>query len=359
MAPIESLNDGQRAILQLLLRQGKSYDDLAGLLRSDANGVRSRAHEAVQALGPDSPDVGLDRRREIADYLLGQQSPAQRAATREYLKDSAEGRAWARSVAAPLSSVAGAEAMPSIPAEREGVAAAGAEAMPSIPAERAGAAATADAPDPPMAADQGPTRSSQLGGKLIAAGLGLVVAIVVIVVFNPFGGDDDGAKTTGASAPTATAGMPATNGGTARTPSGDRFEVVAQGALKPPAGSDASKATGQIAIVRFPANNQYRLALQAKALPPSSVSQTAYGVWFYTSPRRTRFLGFPDTVVGQDGKLETIADLDPKTPTYREVLVTRERSERPKQPGPIVLRGRLLTAASQQQGQSGQTKTTP
>jgi hypothetical protein len=343
MAPIESLNDGQRAILQLLLRQGKSYDDLAGLLRTDANGVRSRAHEAVQALGSDSPDVGLDRRREIADYLLGQQSPAQRAATREYLKDSTKGRAWARTVAAALSSVAGAEAMPSIPAERDEV------------------AATSEAPVPPdhPAAGPEPVRSSQLGGKLIAAGLGLVVAIVVIVLFNPFGGDDDGAKTTSASAPPAAADMPATNGGTPTTPSGDRFEVVAQGALKPPAGSDASKATGQIAIVRFPANNQYRLALQAKMLPPSSVSQTAYGVWFYSSPRRTRFLGFPDTVVGQDGKLETIADLDPKTPTFREVLVTRERSERPKQPGPIVLRGRLLTAASQQQGQSGQTKTTP
>ena len=129
--------------------------------------------------------------------------------------------------------------------------------------------------------------------------------------------------------------------------------------MRRPAGSDSSKATGQVAIVRFPVNNQYRLAVQAKGLAPSSATAAAYGVWFYTSARQTQFLGFPDTVVGQDGKLETVADLDPKTPTYREVLVTRERSQRPKQPGPIVLRGRLLTAATPQQGQGGQTTTTP
>ncbi len=32
MASLDSLTDGQRAVLQLLLRQNKSYDDLAGLL---------------------------------------------------------------------------------------------------------------------------------------------------------------------------------------------------------------------------------------------------------------------------------------------------------------------------------------
>lgn len=336
MAPLESLNDGQRAVLQLLLRQGKSYDDLAGLLHTDSNGVRARAHEAVQALGPDSPDIGLDRRREIADYLLGQQGAAERAATREYLEDSADGRAWARAAAAAMSSVAGEQALPDIPAEPEEV-----------------AAETTDAPDKPILRQA--LGSPQLGGKIIAAGLGLVIAIIVIVVINPFSGDD-AARTTSASPP-ATATTPGTTGTAATTPSGDRFEVVAQGELKPPAGSN-TKATGQIAIVRFPANNQYRLALQAKVPPPSSGGGPVYGVWFYTSPSQKRFLGFPDTVVGQDGKLETVADLDPKTPTYREVLVTRERGEQPKQPGPIVLRGRLLTAAPQQ-GQNGQTKTTP
>jgi hypothetical protein len=340
MGSLESLNDGQRAVLQLLLKQGKSYDDLAGLLRTDANGVRSRAHEAVEALGPANAGVGTDRRREIADYLLGQQGAAQRAATREYLESSAEGRAWARGAAAGLSPVAGEEVLPDIPAEREEVA----EAF--------------DALDRRTARQEEVKRSSQLGGKLIAGGLGLVIAIIIIVVLKPFS-SDDGATTTGASTtPAATSTATTTTGDTATTPSGDRFQVLAQGELKPPAGS-GSKATGQVAIVRFPDNNQFRLALQAAHLAPSSTRGSAYGVWFYSSPGKARFVGFPDTVVGQDGKLETVADLDPNTPNYREVLLTRERSEKPKQPGTIILRGRLLTAPSQQQGRSGQTTTTP
>jgi hypothetical protein len=349
MASLDTLNDGQRAVLQLLLKQGKSYDDLAGLLRTDANGVRSRAHEAVEALGPATAGVGTDRRHEITDYLLGQQGAAQRAATREYLEDSAEGRAWARGAAGALSAVAGEQALPDIPAEREEVA----EAF--------------DALEQRAARREEVQRSSQLGGKLIAGGLGLVIAIFIIFALKPFS-SDDGAKpsasapssatSTVASPPAGTSTAPATGGATPTTPSGQQFQVVAQGELKPRDGSQA-KATGQVAIVRFPDNNQYRLAVQAKALAPSSARGSAYGVWFYTSPRKAQFVGFPDIVVGQDGKLETVADLDPKTPTYREVLLTRETSQRPKQPGTIVLRGRLLTAAPPAQAQRGQTTTTP
>ncbi|HEX6389217.1 MAG TPA: hypothetical protein VFZ89_07220, partial [Solirubrobacteraceae bacterium] len=99
----------------------------------------------------------------------------------------------------------------------------------------------------------------------------------------------------------------------------------------------------------------YRLAFQATGLPPSSTRGSAYGVWFYTSAREKQFLGFPDTVVGADGKLETVSDLSPDTPTYREVLLTRETSENPKTPGTIVLRGRMVTAAPA----TGGTATTP
>lgn len=330
MASLESLNDRQRAVLQLLLRQGKSYDDLAGLLGTDASGVRSRAHQAVEALGPANAGVGHDRRRELTDYLLGQQSASQRAATREYLEGSADGRAWARAAAAALSPVAGEEALPDIPEQREG----------SDALERT--------------APQEIARSPQLGGKLVAGGLGLVIAIIVIVVFGPLSGDD-GANTTSASTPAAATSTATTpTAGTPTTPSGDKFQVLAQGELKPPQGS-GSKAAGQVALVRFPDNNEFRLALQARKLEPSSTSEAAYGVWFYTSPRRAKFVGFPDIAVGQDGKLETVADLDPNTRTYREVLVTHERSERPERPGTIILRGRLLTATSQTQG----TSTTP
>ena len=43
MSRLEALPADQKSVLQLLLRQGKGYDDLSGLLRLDASEVRSRA----------------------------------------------------------------------------------------------------------------------------------------------------------------------------------------------------------------------------------------------------------------------------------------------------------------------------
>src|SRR5436190_6378972 len=116
MASLDSLTDLQRATLQLLLKQGKSYDEIAALLRTSSSAIQPRAHAAVSAIGPASPDIGEDRRREVADYLLGQQTASRRAATREYLEDSADGRGWARSVAGALRPMAG-DDLPEIPAE--------------------------------------------------------------------------------------------------------------------------------------------------------------------------------------------------------------------------------------------------
>lgn len=316
MASLDSLSDGQRAVLQLLLRQNKSYDDLAGLLKTDLDAVRARARGAVGALGPEPAGIDADRRDEIADYLLGQQSASRRAATREYLEGSAAGRSWARKVAAALGPLADGD-LPDIPAEREEVS----EAF--------------DALDRRAARQVEVKKSSQLGSRLIAAGIGVVLAIAIILALS-LGGDDD---------PEATATTPAgTTSTQATTPTGDVFEIKAQGSLRPPEGSELD-ASGDVAIVHFPDSDQFRLALQATGLPPSSTRGSAYGVWLYTSRTQNQFLGFPDTTVGPDGKLETVSDLSPDTPTYSEVLLTRETAESPKQPGTIILRGRLLTAA--------------
>jgi hypothetical protein len=331
MASLDSLTDGQRAVLQLLLRQNKSYDDLAGLLKTDVDAVRARARGAVAALGPEPAGIDGDRRDEIADYLLGQQSASRRAATREYLEGSPAGRSWARRVATALGPVAGEEGLPEIPAEREEVS----EAF--------------DALDRRAARQVEVKKSSQLGSRLIAAGIGVVLAIAIILALS-LGGDDDPDAT-------ATDTTPATTTTQATTPTGDVFEVKAQGELRPPEGSQ-SEARGEVAIVHFPDNDQFRLAFQATGLPPSSTRGSAYGVWLYSSPSQNQFLGFPDTVVGSDGKLETVSDLSPDTPTYKEVRLTRETAAEPKQPGMTILRGRLVTAAPVQGGGSG-TTTTP
>jgi hypothetical protein len=326
MASLESLNDGQRAVLQLLLRQGKSYDDLAGMLKTDPAGVRTRARGAIAVVGPDASKIGEERRDEIADYLLGQQTASQRAATREYLEGSAAGRSWARAAAATLAPIGG-DALPDIPTAREQV------------AESPGA----------LAGEQAVQRSSQLGTRLIYAGAGVVVAIAIILVLSLGGGGDDG----NASATNTTPGA-------LTTPKGDKIQVVAQASLLPPKGT-TSKAKGNAAIVRFPDNGQYRFGLDVTGLPPGRPSGGAYGVWLYTSKTKKRFLGFPDMNVGKDGKLQTVSDLSPNSPIYGAVLLTRETANSPKQPGAIILAARMITAAdvAQAQRQQTQTQTTP
>ncbi len=321
MASLDSLSDGQRAVLQLLLRQNKSYDDLASLLKTDLDAVRARARGAVSALGPEPAGIDEDRRNEIADYLLGQQSASRRAATREYLEGSGPGRAWARGVAGALSPLANGE-LPDIPAEREEVA----EAF--------------DALDARAARQLEVKKSSQLGGRLIAAGIGVVLAIAIILALSL--GDDEEPGSAATTTPgTSTSALQAT------TPTGDTFVILAQAVLRPPSGGE-STAKGDVAIVRFTDNEQYRLALQAEGLPPSSARGSAYGVWLYTSKDEKQFLGFPNTRVGADGKLKTVSDLAPDTPTYAEVLLTRETRDEPDAPGTIILRGKMVTATPAQ-----------
>lgn len=186
--------------------------------------------------------------------------------------------------------------------------------------------------------------------------------IIVIVAIATSGGDsskssDSAVATTTSPAATGTSTSPT---GTTPNPATDP-QILAQGVLRPPDGS-GSTASGQVAIVRFPENNRYRLALTAKGIPPSSSSGSAYAVWFYSSSSSTLFLGFPDKVVKADGKLDTVADLSPDTPNYKEVLLTSERSNAPTKPGAIVLRARLVIAGASGSGGSAttpQTTTTP
>ncbi|MEA2221049.1 MAG: hypothetical protein QOJ35_3675, partial [Solirubrobacteraceae bacterium] len=307
MATIEDLNDRQRAVLQLLLKQGKSYDEIAALLRSDASAVQGRAHEAVQALGPGGPDIGEDRRREIADYLLGQQSASRRAATREYLEGSADGRGWARSVAGALRPIAG-------------------DALPDVPAEPQEVDQAFEALDKRAARRQEVQRSSQLGTRILIGGLALLIAIGLVVVLGVFSGDAPKPRT-------------ATVTRTAATTPRETPQIVLQGTMRPPGGG-GSTASAETAIVRYASNNRFRLLIAAKGLPQPP-SGSAYAVWLYTSADEKLFIGFPKATVSDTGSLDVVADLTPQTPRYAEVLLTRERVAQPKKPGQIVLRGTL------------------
>jgi len=68
----DRLAPDQRAAVELVLRQGRSYGELADMLGMPEETIRARARNGLTGLAPDvlpPPRVG-----EIADWLLGQQS---------------------------------------------------------------------------------------------------------------------------------------------------------------------------------------------------------------------------------------------------------------------------------------------
>lgn len=102
---LESLPPDQRAVIQLVLQQGRSYADLAGLLGISDDAVRRRAWTGLSTLGP-AGSLAPDEQGLVADYLLGQQDAEGQAATHALLERSQEGLAWARSVSEELRPVA-------------------------------------------------------------------------------------------------------------------------------------------------------------------------------------------------------------------------------------------------------------
>src|SRR5437764_1460044 len=115
MASLDSLPPDQRAVLELVLRRGRNYDEIAELLSIDRAGVRERALAALDALGPQT-GVPSERRALITDYLLGALPSGVADDVRERLASSPSERAWARVVAAELQSLAS-RPLPEIPAE--------------------------------------------------------------------------------------------------------------------------------------------------------------------------------------------------------------------------------------------------
>src|SRR5919202_3433004 len=101
MSPLQTLAPDQRAVLELLLRQGRSYAELSELLGLEEDAVRSRAHSALAALAPEQPaPVGEDGA--VADWILGQQGADEAAQTRGAIARMPAWRARAAEVTARL-----------------------------------------------------------------------------------------------------------------------------------------------------------------------------------------------------------------------------------------------------------------
>ncbi|MEJ7891094.1 MAG: sigma factor-like helix-turn-helix DNA-binding protein [Solirubrobacteraceae bacterium] len=111
---LDALAPDQRAVVQLVLQQDRSYENLAALLGITPEAVRERAHRGMERLAPGEAVDPADR-AQISDYLLGQQSVTGREATRSLLTSSQPARSWALAIAAELAGVAR-SALPEVPA---------------------------------------------------------------------------------------------------------------------------------------------------------------------------------------------------------------------------------------------------
>ena len=323
MSRLEALPADQKSVLQLLLRQGKGYDDLSGLLRLDADEVRSRAYDALDTLGPGAGGLSAERRHEIADWLLGQRDPEEAAATRAFVDGSTAGRVWAHGVARELEPLAG-DRLPELPAEA---------AVAAEPAAAEEADETDDAEDAPTAfapaATAGP-RVSRRGGALLIGGALAAIAVAVVLVIVLSGGDDKGSSTTATQAANTTS--------TQAQP-----KVRAQVNLTPPKGAPVKKA---VAIVQFvDVNGQEAINAATQGLPNSK--KVVYGLWFYNGRSQAKLIGGFDQTDNKghlvlQGQLPKGVDIS----SYKDLVITREKpSTNPTSPGTIYLRGSIQSAA--------------
>jgi len=340
----ERLAGDQRAALQLILGQGRSYGEIAGMLSIAPDEVRARARAALDALGPPTTVSDAERGR-ITDYLLGQLPASDADAVFHSLADSPGERAWARVVSSELGPLA-ADPLPRIP---DGQAA---RAQPPAPdaqtAHHHPAAPDRDddtgAPQSEPPADRGQPagpRSSRTGGiVLLTVVAAAIIAAVVIFVIKPGGSSH---KHRGRSDAVAAVSQKDTNtsasSSSQTTTASASASIVGQLNLAPPTGG--GKVTGTAFVARQ--GSLKGLAIEAKHVPPTTTKpRTAYAAWLYNSPRDAVLLGYFRQGVSKNGDLGSTAELPANAARYKLLIITLQTGGKTaKTPGPVLLEGKL------------------
>ena len=349
MASLDSLPADEKAVLSLVLQRGRSFDEIAALLSVDRAGVRQRALNAFDALGPESPVDPLTRGL-ITDYLLGQLPPAVAERVSSSLAANPSERAWARVVAAEIAPLA-TGSLPEIPA-------AGATATPPT-SRRVTPVAPADAGDgedffeaadtlPPVATGAGAETgaedatgaetppTSRRGGAILLGLIALAVVVVVVVLLVTGGSS----KPKHATATTAAAPAPTSSVASTTTTAGSSTSVTPLHQINLISPNSTKGREGAADVVR--ASGKLGLVIVAEGLAANT--KNAYGVWLYNSKSgAAKFLGFYSQQVTSTGStkgdLEAEDALPSNATSYNELLLTLETSEKPTKPGTIVLQG--------------------
>jgi hypothetical protein len=292
MATFDQLPADKRAIVELVLQQGKSYDELSAMLGMPEGRVRGLARDALVELAPVSAArVEEDWRGQLADYVLGQQSGPEATATRGHLRRSEAARTWARSLLDSLDQLYRNGSMPAIPEGERGV------RRRSFRPPPAGAAAGDEAP---------PAARDVVRRRRIAVGTGLVALVLVALLLWPIGllvGGDDGDGTQASAT---------------------------DGAARRPAG----------VAVFLGQRDQKVIRVDATGLQSSR--RFAYQVWLYNSPKEAKSLGAQ--VADANGNFQGIRELPRGFERYRFIDLSREPlgdNQAQAHSGQSVLRGAM------------------
>jgi Anti-sigma-K factor rskA/Sigma-70, region 4 len=304
MASYDQLSAQQRAIVDLILKRGQSYDQLADTLGMPEARVRELAVEALTSLAPVSASAVDDGwRTQIADYLLGQQAAPEAAATRGHLRRSEAARAWSRSVLDSLEHLYPNGELPTIPAGDGG---------PEPKASKPGRERKPSAPKAELTPEAAAIVKRRRIAGIAAAAVVLLFILLVWPVGLLTGGDDS-------------------EGGDGKASS--RTEVVGEVVLNR---TDRSSRDAGVAIVTR-RNDKLDLSLRARVTPTEQ--NQAYEVWLYNSPQDAVSLGAQ--VTDAQGNFAGRARLPANYKSYRLIDISRETVDRnASHSGTSVLRAR-------------------
>jgi hypothetical protein len=171
--------------------------------------------------------------------------------------------------------------------------------------------------------------SSRRGGALLLAA---IVAVIVVAVILLSGGGSSKGKTSSSPGGAATSSTGSSTGTTStkasKKPTEDKRIVL----TSPEQGS---KAVGAAEVLSE--GSKYAILILAKHLPPTT-NGAFYAVWLANSSTSFEPVG-EAPAVDASGSLRGGALLPSNAAEYDEILLTRETSKQPTQPGPIVLSG--------------------
>jgi len=323
------------------------------MLGIQEHAVHDRAHAALALLAPaQARGLSAAEREQLGEYLLGQQSPAAAGQTRDFLVDSAAGRAWAQALTGELAPLATTHPLPQIPAARQAPprAAAGRAEAPARPTREPESARASASSAPATQAGSQPS-SSRVGGAVILGALAAIAIVVVLLIVGIGGGGGSSHAGTQSNAATTTpahhtgTGNSANAGkGTASTPatgtSGTSTSASSTShgkalTLSPPDPA-TSKAIGVAYVLTQ--KTEHAFYVFAKGLP-TLPSGAFYAVWLEGAASAPDYPLGSLPAAGSSGLVEGGGPLPSSAGSYSRIILTSETSHHPSHPGPTLLGG--------------------